>query len=980
MGGVVLLEGSPPVRRICRKPGQCQWRFRLGFAILYWSPQANLSSSSFREIVAVIGIFHGVRRIPILRNSYASAVCVSGRQPIFVGRTGEWLFLLVWAAILITNCGGCGGDGIQPSQRMPASPPGVAPIGAGGMGLDQGPSGGSPSSPATPAPAKPAPAPAAGSPAPSTPAASTPAASTPAPSAAAPAAAPGKANPPKSSEVAARLAALANPKAAGAPAGDSKGAPAGDSKGAGQSAAGDGPLPDDISQWRRDQYYQARKTHDKRLIEAVMYLGEHFAGSSAAESAATLLANLLKPDKPANAAAPGTPAANNAPTEVMAPELIKAIIYALGATKTTTGRETLKQVIAGTYGIENDRVAAGAALEALGFYKSPENEDVLLTVLTQPETFRKLPPAPSPAAPAAAVVPPGAKAPEAPKEKPSPNRPPGFVASSNVSTPVPTPAVTAPAPAPSPAGREEDGNDFLEKRMKRYNELAGKIPTAQPIAPAAAGQPAAKAVYEKMSALEMQTLAWNWIRQSASRQTRTKLAQYLQRASLPGEIQPQCMQLLEEPNPANTAAQLILYQSPRTQEATRTALFGQLTRYSSESLGAILGIPSGVTVPPPPASSWPTGAGAEAALAPGGAGAGAAAPRPASSKSSDGDNEGLFGRALRLGGGLNPTSLAPAAASQPSQPSVQVDANTGYQLAGTLWSTPFAANIQGNLARVTSLRNDWPQVMMASTMPLDATRAALFKVFKKYSEEGPEAIGTSALFKEIVFEPGFLAVVKLMPRKDRPVTTSAPGGTSRPSTRSARAGMKAPPSGATPPEPSKQDQVPQEWMRISEGVLRALCARLKAAGGTDVPKDLPFELHPSARVKSSFHFEWPTEAAKKLAGVSLDPMRVHYLCLEQKGRPSGVLAFYKHRITTLTVHELEKDIWADSFRSIPGTDSAPPRRQSLDVLITLPETVEEPGSTPQASKQQREVDLVVEVLSIELNDPNPPEARTEAKR
>ena len=54
------------------------------------------------------------------------------------------------------------------------------------------------------------------------------------------------------------------------------------------------PLPEEVSEWVRDDYYQARRARDPRLPEAVAYLGEHFAGTENADEAAVLLTNLLK--------------------------------------------------------------------------------------------------------------------------------------------------------------------------------------------------------------------------------------------------------------------------------------------------------------------------------------------------------------------------------------------------------------------------------------------------------------------------------------------------------------------------------------------------------------------------------------------------------------------------------------------------------------------------------------------------------------
>jgi len=49
--------------------------------------------------------------------------------------------------------------------------------------------------------------------------------------------------------------------------------------------------PNDVADWKRDDYYSAKRDNDPRLVAAVGYLGEHFAGN---QSAAELLARLLE--------------------------------------------------------------------------------------------------------------------------------------------------------------------------------------------------------------------------------------------------------------------------------------------------------------------------------------------------------------------------------------------------------------------------------------------------------------------------------------------------------------------------------------------------------------------------------------------------------------------------------------------------------------------------------------------------------------
>ncbi len=698
-----------------------------------------------------------------------------------------------------------------------------------------------------------------------------------------------------------------------------------------------------------------------------MYLGERFAKTSAAQanSAALLLSNLLKSDESDKAPAPppeeekapakkttrlrpppgtplGTPKKPDQPAATgMSPELTKAIVYALGATRSDTGRKALKQVLAGTFGVEDDRVATAAALESLAFYASPQNEEILLNVLAAPESIRKAKEAPSPEqAPAEA----GQDQSETPPKKATPDRPSGYA----------TPATTQPAPNAAPA-------------------RAPRGPVIATVRPAMPKVPLGGVGSGEMTPQEMQALALKWIGESASLKTRVKIAEIVEQGSLPEDLHSECMQLLQEPRPENVPAQVILYQSMQTGGEVRTDLFAELTKFSSEALRTILGIPAGVSVPPMPSAQ---GGLVTPGVKPGAMTMGT--PRPAVGAVAP----GATAKVPKIG---RPGLMSPATKLQQIDPNI--DQNTAYQLAGSLWSAELVASVQGQLVNVASLSADLPSALMASTMPLDSVRTELYNVFKKSSEEGPNALGSSGLFQDIVFEPGLLAVVKLMPRKDRPLPATTPGNTARPNSRTGYGTTRPTLPNSVADDTAKKEQAAQEWMTLSEGLLRALCARLKATAASVDVNDLPIKVHPDARVTVSYRFEWPTEAAKKMSGVTLDPIKVYYVCLEQKARPNGVLGFYKHWMPNATVHELEKDIWAESFRPVPNSD----QRQSIDVLIERPESAVEPPAVQQPLGQQpgtrqpllkppvkqQDEDLVIEILVIELKDPLPASASEE---
>jgi len=154
--------------------------------------------------------------------------------------------------------------------------------------------------------------------------------------------------------------------------------------------------PENVADWKRDDYYSAKKDGDDRLVDAVKYLGEHFAGNP---SAAQLLANLLKYEEPETEPEPST-SQKPGPKDTGRPKprtgqpkrsphakrlpsgLIEAIVMALGKNATDAARQTLEAVLLGQFKTEDDKEATETAMQTLVDNYDPENEAVLYRVLT----------------------------------------------------------------------------------------------------------------------------------------------------------------------------------------------------------------------------------------------------------------------------------------------------------------------------------------------------------------------------------------------------------------------------------------------------------------------------------------------------------------------------------------------------------------------------------------------------------------------
>ena len=137
--------------------------------------------------------------------------------------------------------------------------------------------------------------------------------------------------------------------------------------------------PEDITDWKRDDYYSAKRDNDPRLAEAVANLGRRFVGNV---NAAILLAKLIEspaddPFLSGNREEGGPRPENDAPDK-----LIQTIVNALAVNNTSHAHHTLKQLMTGTLKTSAPQTAALAALKALLERPNPKNEELLLRILT----------------------------------------------------------------------------------------------------------------------------------------------------------------------------------------------------------------------------------------------------------------------------------------------------------------------------------------------------------------------------------------------------------------------------------------------------------------------------------------------------------------------------------------------------------------------------------------------------------------------
>jgi len=673
---------------------------------------------------------------------------------------------------------------------------------------------------------------------------------------------------------------------------------------------------------------------------------------------------------------PGTGGAPGAtqPARPLDPATIAAIVDALAVNGSGRARKTIREVLAGTFVSDSDRAAAEAALVCLLTYPSPESEDLFLTILVSPEKIRPNPAGQNPSAGGVSTGYSGTG-----------SMPSGYSGTGSMPS------------GYSGTGSMPSGYSGTGSMPSGYSGT-GSMPSGYGSSGygssgyGGGGQ-------GKWTSAELQAKAVELFDRVASEAFRLAVAKRLVDPRTPALARGLLSRSLLGPSPRNVAAQVLLHGSPTIDREAKAALERQFTKSSSDALARMMNVPFQATLVPsggrgagsgyPGASGMPPGYSGASGMPPGYSGASGMPPgysRPGGpsgaysggtapsrgTRDDDDDRRAPMGYQAYPGAGGASMMAAPGADGMPGaalglalggpggKGPLGADADLSFRVAQQLWGKQLTASIEAQLGQIESLPQGASGVLLASTVPADAVRAKLYQALRRSWDEGPRALEDAGLGTSLFSDPGFLVVMKALPRKDAPaqaapvrIHRSRRGGTG------GQGGPDAPgrPGGSYGPEgggaysgrggpaqqpPKDADKPEYAWMGACEDLARAMCDQLMPAGrrrstlagGADGPsaENRPVEVPASATLTSEYRFEWPKDlssARSKLAGVPLDPMSVYYVRMSVANTPSKVMGYYRRQLVRPVEHQADVGYWLESVR----TDDETKRRVSVDVLI-----------------------------------------------
>jgi len=413
----------------------------------------------------------------------------------------------------------------------------------------------------------------------------------------------------------------------------------------------------------------------------------------------------------------------------------------------------------------------------------------------------------------------------------------------------------------------------------------------------------------EVTADELRTKTLKLIESTASPQFRVKLAEAVLAPNAPQTLQPVVGKFLESEDPDNLEAQLVFYKDEQWTGKIQAPLEQYFTNFSSTALREMMGVPAQAVGKSPRTSPYP---------------------------------------GTRTPSGY-PARAYPPGRSPGGRKAEEPDPDLPYRLARTLWSAEPVSIVAGRLSRLDSVETREQLVALASTIPVDSMRAAVYEALSKHFSDGPKRLEATGLPKALFADPGLLPVVKALVKKQ--TSTRATGIEQR----------------------GKFLQAKEDWANFVRECVRAWCDRFHAAAEKQAEADrlagktpltslppgaLPVDLHDEAKPSAVYYLVWPGAHAEKLAGLPPGPLRICYLRIEENARAVTREGYYKRQLYVRQSGTIEKSVWMETLRAVPQTQ----RVVSIDVVLTR--AAEDADQDPAEAE-----DLVIEILSIEMNDP-----------
>ncbi|MFV2065726.1 MAG: hypothetical protein ACC645_02010 [Pirellulales bacterium] len=401
------------------------------------------------------------------------------------------------------------------------------------------------------------------------------------------------------------------------------------------------------------------------------------------------------------------------------------------------------------------------------------------------------------------------------------------------------------------------------------------------------------------------------VRQRASTDFRTRLAEFLTDPKVPMEIASPIEGFLVVDDPKNLRAQVILYLNDSTSDSVQTRMAERLSKLSGEAVGRLQEL-------------------------------GSTGSRPVADDRAGGPSAGDASEHRSKRPRLNPARPT----SRSGTPNGRVPDETPLLLAQQLWKPETVQVMQARITATKALEGHSKSLYLMGTIPLEPARRAMSALLSKHQEDGAQLWSSAGLLGREPADPALLVLVKIASQEDGKKTRRRPR-------RSRRSGRE---------RGGGQESFGDPWGTETDRFVTQLCERFHAVANGAVElsdeekKSLPIRLHRGARITARLHLRWPEQVPGKLAELGIGPLELHYIRTEGEQKIRLIRSHYGRNVRGGNKHEKGDVLWYDGIRRMANKGTA----RSVDVRIS---------GVSQNGRQDEEVPLVVEILTIEIPDP-----------
>lgn len=425
---------------------------------------------------------------------------------------------------------------------------------------------------------------------------------------------------------------------------------------------------------------------------------------------------------------------------------------------------------------------------------------------------------------------------------------------------------------------------------------------------------------------------------------RTQLAKQL--PTNPNYRQP-LVNLLTETRWENIGAQIVMFLNPEMDEESKARLMRMFADYEASLFDKVYGWDDGRT---------PTGAPTPNQVA------GVPDKNPVVMSSQDATRMQLAAILKNAGGGQNNRGGGSSGSYQsqnhPTRQKIALPDESLGEVLKLLWHPQLVERTRDDLTQVKSLSQDRLRIELGGMFPENSVRSALYGAMKPQWKEGAYALLTDGVIGSGVRDPGFLVLLKAMPRTPRnddsqPRDLLVPQQVDPNEDNARKRNLMA-----------QQDEYEarHQWQDALQDYTQVVFDRIREMAvppesGVD-PQEIerPYRLHRGARVVQEFHFDLDSRL-QELAGSDLEqvkfssPLSVYYTRIEENGRFIEMNKEYERQAPGSERVMLPSGIWHQGLQS----DKQKNTLISKDFVI-----LREKAPDDSASK------YVIEKLTVEL--------------